>query len=135
MAGEARPAVDLDEQFGKVDLGQPRLDQLPQPSFVGLDGNCGVDDEAAVLEVSFGCGVPDVREALEQCGLFVAERPQARDNVDGSIDRLRKARRGSSASPRPAATGSRGRRAGDCRVTHTRPARNAERSSWAAQSS
>jgi hypothetical protein len=31
MLAEGRPAVDLDQQLGEVDLGQPRLDQLAQP--------------------------------------------------------------------------------------------------------
>lgn len=43
-------AVDLDQQLGQVDLGQPRLDQLPQPPL--LRSVCTVDDEVTVGELS-----------------------------------------------------------------------------------
>ena len=128
MLAEPRPAVDLDQQLGDVDLGQPRLDQLAQPPVVDVADGRGVDDEAAVLEACVGFGVADLGEPLEQLGLLAGERPEPLGAVDGPVDRLRE--RGASLLPVlvgeqeargvgvPAAAG-----------YQTRPARRAERSS------
>jgi hypothetical protein len=77
VLGEAGPAVDLDQQLGQVDLGQPGLDQLPQAPL--LRGVCAVDDEVTVGELSLGVCVLFARESLKQLALFLAERTEAPD--------------------------------------------------------
>jgi hypothetical protein len=86
VAGEAGPAVDLDQQLGQVDLGQARLDELAQPPLVDHLGG-GVDEEFALQESYFGFGVADPGEALDQLGLLAGERPQALGAVDRLLDR------------------------------------------------
>ncbi len=49
MVGEARPAVNLDQELGQIDLRQPGFDHLAQPPLVR--GLGGIDDEVAIGEL------------------------------------------------------------------------------------
>ena len=92
MVGETGPAVDLDQQLGQVDLGQPRLDQLPQPPLFRRVGT--VDDEVAIGELRLSGRVLLACEPLEQLVLFAGERLESFSTVERLIDRLGERRPG-----------------------------------------
>ena len=86
--GEARPAIDLDQQLGQVELGQPRLDQLAQPPI--LERLRSIDDQFAVGKLRFGGGVAFPREALKELALLARQRPQPLARVQRLLDGLGK---------------------------------------------
>ena len=134
MIREPGPAVDLDQKLGQVDLRQARLDQLPQPSVVDrIDGRI-VHEEAVLGELRLAAGVAFTGEPFEQVGLLGGEHAESLGAVDGELDRLGEGVPHSL----PLLVGE--QEAGRVAVsrlpgTQTRPARSAERSSYAAHSS
>lgn len=67
MVGEARPAVNLDQELGQINHRQPGFDQLAQPPVVR--GLGGLDDKVAIGELCLGARVALAVELLEQFGL------------------------------------------------------------------
>lgn len=73
MTGEAGPAVDLDQQIGEVDLGQPLLDQTGQ--FVALADRVGLGDQLAIGQPGLSLKVTCLAEASGELGRYRATWP------------------------------------------------------------